>query len=363
VPFPFVAVTLPPDTPPAYTAALLEACTQAYGEGDCRTAPGTTRTAEGQSPGDTSAPSAADSTASPAPSTVSPTSEPTAEPLAADSLGEPRILATVGWQDDLRAEVFLGMPHWINSRWIEWHLAFKEQDQLVERHRAVGFALGRLAATVAEVAQREREGQQAENKEVPSRPKPTESPAPPLQTPPTDSTPTVLVKPLPAPLELEDEAPDTESSVFSAALLGAELGTGFRGVRIGGAAGFELTFDNRFVLGLRGHLTGDTFHATFAGAEILGGIVWEPGPIEIQLSFGGGWNYVSARVDKTAFEHVVGGVGSLGFALSGTAISPFLNFGASLLQEGINTNVAGLNAFGPVVPRLQLGIKFRPGLL
>ncbi len=177
---------------------------------------------------------------------------------------------------------------------------------------------------------------------------------------PGETKPPVLLAPLPPP---EVGAGETkETSVHVGALLGAELGAGFRGVRVGGSAGIELVFSNRFVLGARGYLTGDQFHATFAGAELRGGIIWEPDPIEVQLAIGAGWNYVSASVEKTASENVVGGVGSLTFALSKSAISPFLSVGGSILQEGINTNVGGLTAYGPVVPRVQFGIKIRPDL-
>lgn len=364
MPFPFVAVTLPPDTPPAYVTALLEACTQAYGEGECKAAtdsagPATSATSPqpplGVKPNDSGR--------------VSPPTAPADQPPASSNSSvatDGRISATVGWQDALRAEIFLGLPDWLTSRWIEWHLDFKEQDQLVERHRAVGFALGRLAVTVAEVARREREfqGAVATAEPPPSAVAPRAEP-PPVEQPSTQPAP-ATVSTQPIPLQVVDDhspyAPTSESSLLFAARLGAELGTGFRGLRIGGAVGGELVFDQRYVLGLRGYLTRDAFEATFAGVELLGGLHFEPEPIELQLTLGAGWNYVSARQDKAAFEHVVGGVACVGLALSKTAVSPFLNVAMSVLQEGVDTNVPSLSAYGPVVPRVQVGLKLRPEL-
>jgi hypothetical protein len=362
VPFPFVAVTLPPDTPPAYVDALLEACSQAYEEGDCRAADAAAPIEEApESRGDKPAELGASPEASSAATTVSP-------PPAASALkngSESHISATISWPDELRAEISVGLPTWLENRWLEWHLDFKEQDQLVERHRALGFALGRLGVTVAQVATREQTPRTVEKRAEP----PPSTPSPPATTPEANPQPTAIERtspplrldPLPIPVEPEVEA-NTDNNLYTAAVVGGELGTGFRGVRIGGTAGIDLVFSDRFVLGVRGYLTGDAFHATFAGAEIRGGLIWEPDPLEFQLSLGAGWNYVSARADRTAFENVVGGVGSVGVALSKSAISPFVTVGASVLQEGIDTNVSGLSAYGPVVPRVQFGIKMRPSL-
>jgi hypothetical protein len=364
VPFPFVAVTLPPDTPPAYVAALLESCTQAYVEGECRSS---VTTAVGPlAPSVLPSSANGEQTAASGASTVSPP-ETTSNSRPSSNSSDPRILATVEWSNALRAELVLGLPYWLNSRWIEWHLDFKEHDQLLERHRAVGFALGRLAVTVADVARREHEVALVESK---VEPKPGPPPATPIPTPPPGANaPKPPTWPKPAPITDDLSRPDgdvaqtyTPTSVYAAPLLGAELGTGLRGVRIGGTAGADLVFANRFALGLRGYLTGDSLHATFAGAELRIGMVWEPDPIELQLNVGAGWNYVSARVDRSASEHVVGGVANFGIALSRRAISPFLGLGASFLQEGVDTNVANSNAYGPVVPRLQFGFKLRPDL-
>lgn len=360
MPFPFVAVTLPPDTPPAYVTALLEACTQAYGEGECKSVPDAEKS--GNSSADGSA-DANDASERPSKPTGSPPADlPVATAAPGDQAeGERRILASVSWQDALRAEILLGFPHWVNSRWIEWHLDFKEQDQLVERHRTVGFALGRLAVTAAQVAQREREAQTSANdpNPTPDPVQPAVEPAPdPLPKPSAATKPPVFLEPLPIPSEHNNDP----TSVHAAALLGAELGAGFQGVRIGGNAGVDLVFSNRFVLGVRGFLSGDSFHATFAGAELHGGVMWQPEPIEIELSVGVGWNYVTARVDKEASEHVVGGVGNVSIALANSLISPFLTVGGSVLQEGIDTNVPNMNAYGPFVPRVRVGIKLRPDL-
>ena len=86
------------------------------------------------------------------------TGSPQADSSESDA-SEPRetILGTVSWVDDNTAELLLGLPHWRNNRWLERQLDFKEEDELIERHRAVGFALGSLAGTVAEVARLEQE--------------------------------------------------------------------------------------------------------------------------------------------------------------------------------------------------------------
>ena len=359
MPFPFVAVTLPPDTPPAYVTALLDACGQAYGEGGCRQSDAVLgpdgSTAFPPSSPETGA-SAATTTVPRNQDAVSPPILGSSSPTDGDGLADEdaQIQATITWQGDLRVELLLGLPHWRNSRWIDWHLDFKEQDQPVERHRSVGFALGRLAVTVAEVARLEREVQQAKAEE-PAPQASTSKPA--LPTPPKQVATARLADP---PDNLPPPAPTP--GIHPTAALGTELGTGFRGLRIGGVAHLDLVFLNRWVLGVRGHLTGDSFHATFAGAELVGGVAWQWSVIETELNVGAGWNYVSARSDKEATAHIFGGSAGLIVSLAERPIAPFIGVGVGLLQAGVDPDVPGLSNYGPVIPRLQLGFRARPDL-
>src|SRR5690606_4115904 len=146
------------------------------------------------------------------------------------------IVANVTWQTPTTATVLLGLPHWRNHRWIERSVPFKEHDQPLERYRALGFTIGSLAVTIAEVAKLEQEARETtpppdavtEKRDTESRP--VEAAAAPSAT----ATPAPIYGP-PDPVDIPIVASDDEASrVFVRGYVAGELGQGFDALRRGG---------------------------------------------------------------------------------------------------------------------------------
>lgn len=346
MPFPFVAVTLPDDTPPAYVAGLLSACSQAYPEGNCRTDP------------DSSPPTATSDKPKPdvdadggAPNGDTPSG---ARKDTDKSVGrEPEILANITWLNETTATVLLGLPHWRNHRWIERSVPFKEQDQPLERYRALGFTVGSLAVTVAEVARLEQEARDPEPGPVQS---PVEKPEKPNPAPVPTRALTVDDPPDAIDIPLVPE-PSEPTHVFVRGYLAGELGEGFDTIRRGGSAGIGL-FGDHFGGHVSGYYTdasGNGLDATFSGVELTADIRIAWSVLEANICVGGGYGHLSARVNKETSQVFPSGVVAVNVMPTRWILAPYLGVGVRVFR-GFATDVPELDPLGPLTPFLQLGL-------
>ena len=376
--FPFVAVTLPPDTPPAFVVVLIDACTQAYPSGGCRQSAaspmpspsensevpqeGGPNTASTSQPVPTVPAAGEEGQASPDPAQ---TGSPQADSSESDA-SEPRetILGTVSWVDDNTAELLLGLPHWRNNRWLERQLDFKEEDELIERHRAVGFALGSLAGTVAEVARLEQESHDDEEAAAAK----TQAP-PPQQEPASPS--------LPEP-EVVDSPFDSKRSVLSARpsvapqlWLGVDAGTGFAEPRLGGVLGLGLRLWSPWTLTLKvryAHEAIDEKQVTtdYANIGLAGGAHFRLGWLESHVALGGAldliWIRSLAPRGKQVPRRAWWGTGEITLLPADLAVAPFLTLGAALGDAWGVGDISGLS-YGPLQFHGQLGLSLRFDLL
>lgn len=355
MPFPFVAVTLPDDTPPAYVAGLLSACSQAYPEGSCRSDPDSSlpaATAENAEPGR--------ATARPGQATNASGDTPSrANASAPGASRDAVILANITWLDPTTATVLLGLPHWRNHRWIERSVSFKEQDQPLERYRALGFTIGSLAVTVGEVARLEQEARESEPVVVKDSPSAatTPPPKPPVAAPTTPRGVEDVGSAPPVTLPGEDSPP---SAVMVRGYLAGELGEGFDTVRRGGSVSLGL-FGQRWGGRVQGYYTdasGNGLEATFSGIELSADLRLDWQVLEANLCVGGGYGQLSAQVDKQTSQVFPSGLVALNIMPARWALAPFLGFGARIFR-GFDTDVPGLDAFGPVTPFVHLGLTLR----
>lgn len=398
MPFPFVAVTLPADTPPAYVSGLLSACTQAYPEGTCRTdnedspptlgasdrdpadlggtsavrsplggsatleggtnsGPGSGSSGPGSgsgngsgnasSSGTSSGNSESDSASENAPGAPFPMVVPTASSSASDEV----ILATVTWSTPTTATLVLGLHHWRNQRWISRSVVFKEQDQPLERYRAIGFTIGSLAETVAEVARLEREARSM-GEPVPTEPPPTPKPSPPSRP---AAAPPVVAPPLgDASFDITTQTP---ARWFVRGYAAGEFGEGFDAMRRGGTLGVGF-YGESWGGHLSGYYTdasGNGLSAAFSGIEVTLDLRIMLQSVEAQLSLGGGYGHLDARFTKETSQDFPTGIMAVNFMPARWVVAPYLGIGARLFR-GFVTDVPGLDHLGPITPFLQVGL-------
>ncbi len=211
VPFPLVAVDLPPETPAEYASALLDACRQAYIEGDCAT--NVTENA----------------------------------PLKAE----------VRWTNGTEALLFVKPEEWPAKQWLRRGLRFEPADAALERHRTLGYAIGSLAGTAAEMLRR----QEARAEPPKDEPSPADAVSPPPERPaperppPQQPTPQQPAPPLPA------RASAPLQGAYGAGLL---VGSGFESARFGAALGVQLIWQQ--------HWTGQLWLSYSSERETRGGL-------------------------------------------------------------------------------------------
>lgn len=361
MPFPFVAVTLPADTPPAYVTGLLSACTQAYPEGTCRTDGDDSPLSRDTSAGaPTIADGGSEETGVPvvgsAPETA-PTpldggpSLPGAAP-ASTSDDDEMILATVTWGTPTTATLVLGFPHWRNQRWISRSVVFKEQDQPLERYRALGFTIGSLAETVAEVARLEREARATEE---PDPPEPTATATTAVPVPPRpEKLTTIDDTRLDVPAEPTTQRPPYW---FVRGYAAGEFGEGFDAMRRGGTlgVGFYRESWGGHVSGYYTDASGNGLSAAFAGIELMFDFRVLLQSVEAQLSLGGGYGHLDARFSKETSQDYPTAVMAVNFMPAHWVVAPYIGVGARMFQ-GFVTDVPGLDHLGPITPFLHVGL-------
>ncbi len=355
MPFPFVAVTLPDDTPPAYVAGLLSACTQAYPEGTCRTAAAGSLPAVTPNPTSDVAPPVnsgpLQNPSSEAASTERPLGEKDVTPEGANS--DSAIVANITWANPTTALLQLGLPHWRNHRWVSRTITFKEHDQPVERYRALGFTIGSLSVTVGEVARLEQEARESE-KPPPAAAveKPTPAPAPPtaVVTPRRVGTGASEDQTPPSPLE-------TPSHWFLRGYLAGELGEGFDAVRRGGTLGVGLYGESwgGHVSGYYTDASGNGLQAAFSGVELKLDLRVALEMLEAQISIGGGYGHLDARITKEASQDYATGVIAVNVMPAQWVVAPFVGVGARVFR-GFVTDVAEFDHLGPITPYLHVGV-------
>lgn len=385
MPFPFVAVTLPPDTPPAYSAVLIEACSHAYSVGDCRlnaatavppsqatAADGPKATSQPKSvtPSPPQAPPAASS--APIPPTaavVQPPPPPGADssqaaPLNAPAVakhsnGDDTISGMVVWVDDHTAELQLGLTHWRNNRWLERELTFKDGDEPLERHRAVGFALGSLAGTVAEVARLERESHDHEQ--------PTSTPSPPPEAGEAQAVPPPAAPPEPVrPSPTFSPSPDSAPWLAPQLWLAFDAGSGFAQPRLGAMAGLGLRFDPPWTIKLTVRYARETVSeqlvvADYANVGLGAAARFAVGWLEVHAGLGGAMDMIWVRSSAAGGKRVARpewwGTGELTFLPRRPLVAPFLTVGGALVRP-LDTDIDGLS-YGPWHWYSQLGLSIR----
>lgn len=348
MPFPVVAVTLPEDTPPAYVAGLLSACTQAYAQGTCKRDSDLSQ--EPQRPDGSAASSEPASTASVSPNALTPSTD---SPEDSEASSEAPILATVSWSSPTTVSLLLGLPHWRNNRWLERAITFQEPDQPLERYRAIGFTIGSLAGTVSEVARLEQEAREAGATPAAEQGSSESPEAPRLERPvATETRSPSETRPRPSLAE-----PDPASHWFVRVFLAAELGEGFDALRRGGSLGVGV-YTTGWGTHLSGYYTdgsGSGIDATFAGAEWTLDFRLRVRALEAQLSVGGGYGVVRAQVNKEQTEGFPSGVVALQIMPAEWTFAPYLGLGARIFR-GIATDVPGLDHLGPITPFVHLGV-------
>jgi hypothetical protein len=360
VPFPFVAVTLPADTPPAYVTGLLSACTQAYPEGACRTDSDDSPLSRDAAGGGSTVPAeASDAASAPAVGSAPETAPTLPDPapslpgakVPTSSEDDEMILATVTWGTPTTATLVLGFPHWRNQRWISRSVVFKEQDQPLERYRALGFTIGSLAETVAEVARLEREARASEE---PDPPDPTAAAT--VSVPPSpEKLPAVDVP-------LLDEAPRERAAQrpaywFVRGYAAGEFGEGFDAMRRGGTlgVGFYRESWGGHVSGYYTDASGNGLSAAFAGIELMFDFRVLLQSVEAQLSLGGGYGHLDARFSKETSQDFPTAVMAVNFMPAHWVVAPYIGVGARMFR-GFITDVPGLDHLGPITPFLHVGL-------
>lgn len=339
VPFPFVAVTLPDDTPPPYVAGLLSACTQAYHEGTCETAGGRLPTARAEAEGTPGSPAV--------PSESTP-------PTDSDVAAESRILADLRWEDTTTAILQLGLPHWRDHRWLTRTITFKEHDQLLERYRAIGFTIGSLSITVAEVARLEQEAREGERKPEPAAPTTaapsSQPPSPAPAATATSAQAATLVEPAPR---------ETPSTWSVSGFVAGELGEGFDAIRRGGTLGVGVygQYWGGHVSAYYTDASGNGLTAALSGVELKLDVRLTAKVLETRVSVGAGYGHLDAKVTKEAAHDFATGVVAVDIRPSQWAVAPFLGVGARVFR-GFTTDVPELDDLGPVAPYVQLGVTF-----
>ena len=209
MPFPLVAVDLPPETPAEHASALLDACRQAYIEGDCAT----------------------------------------------NAAGTPPLQAEVRWTSETEAQLFVKPGEWPEKQWLRRGLRFERADEPLERHRTLGYAIGSLAGTAAEMLRRQ-EAEAEIPPEVPTSAEVTAKPPPPPARP----------APPPQPAQSAAAQPPTRtlSPIQGAYAAGLLIGSGFESARFGAALGIQLIWQQ--------HWTGQLWLSYSGERETRGGL-------------------------------------------------------------------------------------------
>ncbi len=198
MPFPLVAIDLPPETPAEYASALLDACRKAYIEGDC-----------------------AANVAEPAP-----------------------LQAEVEWKSETQAELFVKPEAWPEKQWLQRGLRFERADDPLERHRTLGYAIGSLAGTAAEILLR-RDAQPAPTMEPPETSEPAEEPPPEPNPKAAPAAPPSLL-PAPPVSSIPPPRADDLAPLQGAYAAGFFVGSGFEKARLGGGLGIQLIWQRHW---------------------------------------------------------------------------------------------------------------------
>jgi hypothetical protein len=332
VPLPLVAVVLPQETPPPAAEALIQACRRAYVAGNCDVR---------ESPSD--------------PETL---------------------IARVRWISSTEAEVSLGLRRWNVADHVQRQLAFEVSDLELERHRTIGFALGTLASTVAEVTRVEREAQAAQGAQTrtdaaanpggakeTSTAQPNQS-APPNQTNQPPAPAAATRKPRAAAVVAEPRTPSVtpEATPLDWRVgysLGALIGTGFETPRYGGAGGVRFVAAQRWVLAVAADYAAERNirGASPSFLRVFGmlGVRSQLGPIDVDWLAAGAAEY--DHISHTPTRTEAGRwVFAPGFNIQGRArdltLSPWLSVGGTWsrgIQLFINNNDTTLSSFNVVV--------------
>lgn len=292
-----MAVALPPETPPQAAEVLLIACDQAYVDGDC---------------------------------------ELTTPSQPVDSLP-----ARVRWLTPTVAELTLDLSSWRNTRPSETRLTFSVEDEPLERHRALGFALGTLAGQAvgsSKPSPTPTPGPQEDKAQGDEPPKPPAEAAPKPPEPPPP-------RPKPTPIVILEEPAVREPSrplVWSGgAGLGVLLGTGVDTIRYGATLAGQLNFSRRWTVALAGAVaqepvTSTSLETYYLQALALLGVRTALGPVRVDWLAGAVLDYRHIRhvPSNTAESRLpLGPALSVQLQRDGSGWSPWLTVTGTLQRE------------------------------
>ena len=329
---PLVAVVLPQEIPALAAEALIQACQRAYVAGDC---------------------------------------------AASTTAGEPdALVAHVRWLSPTEAEISLGLRRWRPERQVQRRLAFDASDAELERNRSVGFALGSLAGTVAEVARLEREARAeqdggaavppepaTEASNTPNQPNKPEAARPATAPARAETGVNVRLDPTPA---VPSGPPNDWRLGYS---LGALVGTGFEKPRLGAGTELRLVANQRWILAVRAEYAVEppTLDATPSFLRFFGmlGVRSHVGIIDLDWLAGGlaENRRVSHQPSSTVAQAWAAGPGvNLQASVRSLAFSPWLSVGGTWLNAvdlDISGNAVTLGHFN-VVTSVGFSLDDRP---
>jgi hypothetical protein len=302
-----VAVALPEETSEPDAQAVLDACSQAYLDGDCTP--------------------------------------------SSDSQTQTKFIAEVRWLDETHAEVSVRFVEG-EQRSAARSLEFQPGDVAAERYRSLGFAAGSLAGTLAELEriQAEAKAQEAAAEED------HVAPAEPLDAAPLEPPPAV-----------RREEVQTLKDVYR---LGLTLGTGMDAARVGLSAGARGVWSNRWLLDAQTSFgsqssNADGIEALFVNGFIGIGVEGAVGPITADAMLGPALQWQRAKRATTSTAGSVfswGGELALGAHYSKAPIAPFVEFRGGLFQETeITLSEDEVNSFGPVQLQGIIGVSITRG--
>lgn len=309
-------MALPPNTPQTETQALLRACDTAYQAGECI--------------------------------------EPRVDPP------EIHIMAEVVWTNDMQAEITVRCETPQAKRSAYRALEFRPEDDVVERFRSLGFAIGSMAGDVGQAA--------------------TSGPEPPEPPEPSDDV-VQPPAPTPPPARAFEDAPDPPSTTVVMETrdeyrFGLLSGSGLGGMRWGLVLGGRRVWNSMWLVDAAvGYATqnsnDDDVEGSFVNLALTTGATFTLNPLQLAVSAGPAYQWQRFTRSPAGKSQSVDRLGvdfGLFMRYGKSVIAPFLDMRGSGfvpvdvgLSRDESDNPDDLRTFGPMQGQVVVGVAFSPG--
>jgi hypothetical protein len=101
--------------------------------------------------------------------------------------------------------------------------------------------------------------------------------------------------------------------------------------------------------------SGNGLQAAFSGVELKLDLRVALEMLEAQISIGGGYGHLDARITKEASQDYATGVIAVNVMPAQWVVAPFVGVGARVFR-GFVTDVAEFDHLGPITPYLHVGV-------